>query len=76
MVFILCLQQLQVVIDQDRPQQYKYSDLLRSTGDESAYCINRVTVDFDEKKVKLQRIGAHITDSGTDRHNNGFGLKI
>jgi len=29
-------EQLQLVIDQDRPQQYKYSDLKRSTGDESA----------------------------------------
>ena len=69
-------EQLQLVIDQDRPQQYKYSDLKRSTGDESAYCINRVTIDFDEKKVKLQRIGAHITDSNKNRQNLESKLKI
>ncbi|MCS2336737.1 metallophosphoesterase [Bacteroides sp. BFG-606] len=69
-------EQLQLVIDQDRPQQYKYSDLIRSTTDESAYCINRVTIDFDEKKVKLERIGAHLTDSNKNRQNLEFKLKI
>ena len=69
-------EQLQLVIDQDRPHQYKSSDLKRITGDESAYCINRVTIDFDEKKVKLQRIGAHITDSNKNRQNLESKLKI
>lgn len=64
--------QLQLVIDCDKPDQYKFSDLPRSSGDESAYCINKVTLDFDNKKTVVERIGAHITDAGLDRDRIEF----
>lgn len=60
-------QQLQLIIDCDKPDKYTYSDLARNAGDESAYCINKITLDFDSKKTIIERIGAHITDSGADR---------
>ena len=60
--------QLQLIIDEDRPAQYVRSDLPRSEADETAYCINKVMVDFENKKTVVERIGAHITDSGTDRN--------
>lgn len=60
--------QLQLIIDQDRSQKYTYSDLSRNTEDESAYCINKITLDFDNRKTIIERLGAHITDSGADRN--------
>lgn len=64
--------QLQLIIDQDRSEKYTYSDLARNAADESAYCINKVTLDFDNQKTIIERIGAHLTDSGTDRNRIEF----
>lgn len=60
--------QLQLIIDEDRPAQYTRSDLPRSEADETAYCINKVMVDFENRKIIVERIGAHITESGADRN--------
>lgn len=67
--------QLQILIDQDRTQQYHFSDLARSEADVSAYCINRYTLDFDEREIVIERIGAHLTDGGTDRDRITYPLE-
>lgn len=59
--------QLQLIVDQDRTGQYARSDLPRSLTDETAYCINKITIDFENKKTIIERIGAHITDLGANR---------
>lgn len=64
--------QLQIQIDEDRPQKYYLSDLARSEEDDTAYCINKYTLDFDAKKIIIERIGAHITDGGADRNSIEF----
>lgn len=64
--------QLQIIIDEAETNKYTYSDLARNEANDSAYLLNKVTLDFNTRTIKLERIGAHVTDSGATRDSIEF----
>ena len=60
-------EQLMLIIDQAKPQKYTYSDLPRDTQD-SAYCINEISMDIRNKKTTVTRFGAKNTEGGKIRN--------
>ena len=62
-------EQLKIAIDRDGAVKYQYSDLLREENTESAYCINKYTVNLVTGDMLIERIGAHITDEGRNRNS-------
>lgn len=57
-----------------QPSSYNSSDInVRVTGNE-VYTINKVTLDFDEGKIKIDRIGAKYTHGGRTRNTITFNI--
>lgn len=62
-------QQLQLVVDCDKPERWQYSDLPRTSSD---YCFNKVTIDFNKKETRIERIGVQTKIDGTKRIKTSF----
>ena len=52
-----------------------YDDLVRNTNATNSYVINVNSIDFENKTLKIQRIGANVNDDGITRDSISYNWK-